>query len=88
MADTVYDLEDSMIQGLAGESNDVVEERAKAAQKLKLLQNCLHDLKRLDKYGATHSQRTVGQEYTTTKAKEEESEIEEGSEEVEESEDE
>lgn len=68
MADTVYDLEDTTIHGLAGESNEVVEEREKAAQKLKLLQNCLHDLKRLDKYGATHSQRTVGQDITGSSA--------------------
>lgn len=72
MADTVYDLEDAKIQGLAEVSKEVIEERMKAAQKLKLLQNCLHDLKRLDIYGAraTRSQSAVGPDTHEIKAEE------------------
>lgn len=59
-AETVYDLQDANIQDLAGESKAVVEERARVMQKLQLLQNSLHDLKRLDKHGAVYSQRASG----------------------------
>lgn len=59
-ADTVYDLQDADVQGLAGESKEVLEERARVMQKLKVLQSSLHDLKRLDKYGAAQSQRASG----------------------------
>ncbi|KAJ5790010.1 uncharacterized protein N7518_007021 [Penicillium psychrosexuale] len=55
MADTVYDLQDTDVQGLASEGKEVVEERTRAMQKLERLQNCLRDLKRFDKHGSAHS---------------------------------
>lgn len=58
-ADTVYGMQDTDVQCLAGESKKVVEERARVMQKLELLQNSLYDLKRLDKHGAATSQRPV-----------------------------
>lgn len=55
MADTVYDMQDTDVQGLASEGKEVVEERTRAMQKLERLQTCLRDLKRFDKHGSAHS---------------------------------
>lgn len=63
-ADSVYDLEDNHVRGLAGESNETVMERARLAQKLKVLENGLHCLRQLDMPIPDHSQWLLDREST------------------------
>lgn len=58
-ADTVYDLDDAEVRKIAGESGEVVTEQARLTQKLKVLQDGLHSLKRLEKRGTGNMQRNL-----------------------------
>jgi hypothetical protein len=60
--DTMYGLDDSRAQRLAGETEESAAERARSAEKLKVMEDGLRGLKLLDK----HPTKPVGKYFITT----------------------